>query len=239
MLNEVELHEAEVAARFNVLHRRFKPGSAVDDVRAAAVRDALAPLGMRGLRVLDLGCGKGRFASLPTRGGAWVVGLDVSLAMLTAAESKGIARVLGSARRLPFESRSFDAVTAVEVFEHLHHRVIDAALAEARRVLRPGGVLVIIDKNAGSMNARRSWLPNLVLKWIDERRGLWMYSAGGPARERWFWPRSFRRRLLGRFDDVKITHLLTPEESESRLLRRVPAARLLTVWTARVPGGSA
>ncbi len=238
-MNEIELHEAEVAARFDLLHRRFKPSNRVDDVRAEALRAALEPLGLRGLRVLDLGCGKGRFGSFLMSAGAQVVGLDISLAMLHHAKPALPERVLGSARRLPFAACAFDAVVAVEVFEHIHGRVINDVLIEVRRVLRPGGAVVIVDKNVASLNARRTWLPNLVLKWIDERRGLWMYITGGAARERWFWPRGFQSRLRGLFERVEIEHLLTPEEGENRLLRHVPAARLFAVWTARAPGGRA
>ena len=82
-----------------------------------------APLA--GRRVLDLGCGKGRFSGRLSDAGRTVVGLDLSAAML--AEATGIDRVRASARRLPFGPASFDGVVAVEVFEHL-----------APRVARPG-----------------------------------------------------------------------------------------------------
>ena len=129
---------------------------------------------------------------------------------------------------------SFDAVIAVEVFEHLES--IDVVLGEALRVLKPGGVLAVVDKNAGSWNARRPWLPNLVVKWIDERRGRWMYPIGGPVRERWFWPGAFRAHLAKTFVDVRIEHLLCPVEEERRLFRLVPSTRLMTLWSARAPG---
>lgn len=223
-------HEAEVAARFDRLQERFK--SIVDpaDVRLRAVRESLEPV--RGQRVLDLGCGKGRFARPLADAGALVYGIDLSAAML--AEAAGIGRVLGSARRLPFAAASFDAVIAVEVFEHLD--AIDDVLAEARRVLRPGGILAIVDKNAGALNADRPWLPGLLVKWIDERRGLWMYPAGGPVRERWFWPGRFRARLARWFEDVRVAYLLSPKEARCRLFRHAPRTRLLTLWTARVAG---
>ena len=38
-------------------------------------------------------------------------------------------------------------------------------------MLRPGGTLVVVDKNVWSWNARRPWLPSAAVKWIDERRG--------------------------------------------------------------------
>ena len=77
------------------------------------------------------------------------------------AGATGLDRVRGSARRLPFDGATFDAVIAVEVFEHL--AAIDEVLREVRRVLRPGGIVAIVDKNAGSWNARRPWLPNLAV----------------------------------------------------------------------------
>jgi 2-polyprenyl-6-hydroxyphenyl methylase/3-demethylubiquinone-9 3-methyltransferase len=224
------LHEAEVAGRFDALRGRFKGAVAADDVRLRALRVGLEPL--PGRRVLDLGCGKGRFARRLAEAGAEVVGLDLSAAML--AEATGVGRVRGSARRLPFAAATFDAVVAVEVFEHL--AAVEPALAEARRVLRPGGVLAIVDKNAGALDAARPWLPKLLVKWIDERRGRWMYPAGGPVRERWFWPGRLRRALERRFVDVRVAYLLSPAEAGCRLFRHVPRARLMVLWTARVAG---
>jgi 2-polyprenyl-6-hydroxyphenyl methylase/3-demethylubiquinone-9 3-methyltransferase len=226
-------YEAEVAARFDLLHDRFKAEVGREDVRLGAVRACLGRVG--GRRVLDLGCGKGRFAVPLSAAGAEVIGLDRSSVMLAEAGAGGLDRVRGSARRLPFAEAVFDAAIAIEVFEHL--AAIDEVLREVRRVLRPGGVVAIVDKSAGSWNGRRPWLPNLAVKWFDERRGLWMYPTGGPVRERWFWPESFRNRLRGLFDEVRVTHLLSPSEAAHPLFRRVPGARLLTLWSARVSGG--
>ncbi len=225
-------HEAEVGARFDRLHRRFKEAVAADDVRLRALQRALEPLA--GRRVLDLGCGKGRFAAHLEADGAEVIGLDLSAAMLAAAPR--LARVRGSARRLPFAPATFDAVVAVEVFEHLADVV--GVLGEVRRVLRPGGVVAIVDKNAGSLNALRPWLPGLAVKWIDQERGLWMYPSGGPVRERWFWPGRLRDRLARDFTGARVEHLLSPAEASWRLFRAVPRVRLMAIWTARVPGGA-
>ncbi|GAC1473442.1 MAG: hypothetical protein NVSMB9_22050 [Isosphaeraceae bacterium] len=225
-----DAHEAEVGRRFDLLHTRFKNRLGPDDARLQAIRSALEPVA--GMLVLDLGCGKGRFAAHLRSDGARVVGLDLSASML--AEARGLNRVLATARRLPFADRTFDAVVAVEVFEHLVD--VGVVLGEVARVLRPEGMLAIVDKNACSWNSQRPWLPNLALKWLDERRGRWMYPVGGPAQERWFWPGVFRRQLAGYFREVRITHLLSPDEKASRLFRIAPGARLMTLWTARVPG---
>jgi ubiquinone/menaquinone biosynthesis C-methylase UbiE len=229
----VRAHEAYVSDRFDVLQSRFKREVGGDDFRLRALVDRLEPL--RGQRVLDLGCGKGRFASKLKAKGAEVVGIDLSALMLGDAV-KGIDCVRASARRLPFPSGAFDAVVAVEVFEHIAG--IDDVLGEVARVLRPGGVLVVADKNAGSWSTLRPWAPNLAVKWIDERRGLWMYPVGSPVRERWFWPRAFRKRLARRFVDIEIEYLLSPDEAKSLLFRLIPSARLMTLWTACAPKGT-
>jgi ubiquinone/menaquinone biosynthesis C-methylase UbiE len=230
----IDPHDQAVEAAFNTHEARFKQRVADNDVRLRAVMRAFEPLDS--IRILDLGCGKGRFGSQLQRQGAQVVGLDLSTAML--AYAVDLPRVHGTARRLPFAADAFDGVMAIEVLEHLSDSGIDQALSEARRVLRPGGVVAIIDKNAGSLDARRRWLPSLAVKWIDERRGRWMYPAAGPVRERWFWPATLRGRLNRQFVDVSVEHLLSPGEAESRLFRTLPALRLLALWTAKAPGGA-
>ena len=69
-------HDAEVAARFDAAEARFKPSVATDDVRLTALIRAIGPL--EGRRLLDLGCGKGRFATRLVALGAEVVGIDVA-----------------------------------------------------------------------------------------------------------------------------------------------------------------
>jgi 2-polyprenyl-6-hydroxyphenyl methylase/3-demethylubiquinone-9 3-methyltransferase len=229
----MSIHEAEVASRFDALHGRFKPSVASDDYRLRGVVDAVGPVA--GLRILDLGCGKGRFARVLQAAGASVAGVDLSATML--AEAMGIDRVRASARRLPFRPGAFDAVIAIEVFEHLDAALRSSALAEARRVLRPGGAIVIVDKNIASLNVRRPWLPSFAVKRIDEYRGRWMYPRGGVVCERWFWPVTLKRELRRDFADVRMVRLLSPAERARRLFRYVPAARLMTLWVGRVPGG--
>jgi SAM-dependent methyltransferase len=228
-------HEAIVAARFDLLRGRFKSEVATDDPRVRGLVATLAPLEDR--LVLELGCGKGRFSAKLRERGARAVGLDISREML--AEATGLDRVRASARRLPFGRASFDRVMAVEVFEHLAPRALDEVCREVRRILRPGGKFVIVDKNVCSWNARRPWLPNAAVKWIDERRGRWMYSQKEPVRERWFRPRQLQRRLGRFFADVRVVHLLSGSEEGRFPFQWLPSTRLFTLWAARAPGGCA
>jgi ubiquinone/menaquinone biosynthesis C-methylase UbiE len=111
-----------------------------------AVIEGVGPLAA-GARVLDAGCGKGRFAVHVRNAypGACVVALDLALAMLRCAPPE-LARAAGSMLELPFPDSVFDAAYATESLEHAVD--IERAAAELCRVLRPGGRLVIIDKNA-------------------------------------------------------------------------------------------
>jgi 2-polyprenyl-6-hydroxyphenyl methylase/3-demethylubiquinone-9 3-methyltransferase len=227
-------HEAEVSSRFDLLHARFHDRLADEDYRLRGLLDWMGPLD--GSRILDVGSGKGRFSRAFRERGAAVVGIDLSLAML--AGGRGLDRVRGSARRLPFSAGSFDRVVAVEVLEHLASTAIEAAIGEFRRVLRPGGLLAIVDKNAGSLNSKRPWLPNLIVKRVDEYRGLWMYPNDGPVRERWFWPSLLRSRLQKWFHDVDVVHLLSPAESRHLVFRKIPRTRCMTLWGSRVSGGT-
>jgi SAM-dependent methyltransferase len=113
-------------------------------------------LGLRaGDRVLDLGCGGGRHAFECFRRGAHVIALDLResdlrgagamfQAMRDAGEVPDDARAMpvrGDAYHLPFPDGAFDVVIASEILEHIPRD--HDAIAEAVRVLRPGGRLAV------------------------------------------------------------------------------------------------
>ncbi|WP_128378916.1 class I SAM-dependent methyltransferase [Streptomyces cavernae] len=117
--------------------------------RAAAAAEAvvgLLPLGTR--RVLDAACGTGTVTRRLVLAGLDVTGVDAAPGMLRRAAERVPGRlVLADSRQLPFPDATFDAVTTI----WLLHLLDDAALvvAEAARVLRPGGTYVTtVDKAA-------------------------------------------------------------------------------------------
>jgi SAM-dependent methyltransferase len=143
----------------------------------------------RGRRVLDLGCRSGAFTKHFLEGNE-VVGLDVDRAALVKAAELGIETVEADVEApLPFPDGSFDAVVAGELLEHL--RFPAALVAEARRVLGPGGVLVGSVPNAFRVQSRLRFL-----------RGA--PPEGDPTHLHMFSPAEIRA-LLADLDDVQIT----------------------------------
>ena len=92
-------------------------------------------------RILDVGCGTGTMLAYLSAFGR-VQGVDVDEEAVGYCHERGLLDVsLGEAAKLPFPEGTFDLVTALDVVEHLDDDA--AALREMRRVLRPGGYLLV------------------------------------------------------------------------------------------------
>jgi ubiquinone/menaquinone biosynthesis C-methylase UbiE len=105
-----------------------------------------------GNRVLEIGCGRGEATWQSARQNAYAIGLDFSSSALQiAAEYKPPAQeqglkmdlLQGIAYRLPFSNDCFDVILLLDVVEHLYPEELQAALAEAKRVLSPGGSIIL------------------------------------------------------------------------------------------------
>ena len=160
--------------------------------------------------VLDVGCGTGPVIELlsekyPEK---HFSGLDLTPAMIEVARAKGLPNaefVVGDAENLPFDDASFDAVLCSNSFHHYPNP--EAFLREARRVLRPGGKLILRDYTSSDfvvwlMNTFELPLARLaghgdvrILK-ISEFRELAL--AAGFAIERLEARRGFRAHLVAR-----------------------------------------
>ena len=124
-------------------------------------RATLAALELRaGERVIDIGCGPGYLAAEMAElvgPEGFVQGVDPSPHMLAIAARRALAHMElseGDALSLPADDTSFDAAVSTQVYEYVPD--IAAALVEARRVLRPGGRLVVLDTDWDSIVWRSS-----------------------------------------------------------------------------------
>lgn len=117
--------------------------------QAHMLADALGPAARGGLTILDIGCGDGTAAATaaPLLPGHRLIGVDWSQDALRRARTRVPYAVRGELADggLPFRSESADAVLFSEVIEHLVDP--DSALDEIRRVLRPGGHLMLSTPN--------------------------------------------------------------------------------------------
>jgi SAM-dependent methyltransferase len=135
-------------AYYDDLASRYRRRNRFARQRIRNVFALLPPL--EGRRLLDLGCGMGTFTFEAARAGSFAVGLDSMAPALRAARRVAVAEgvstarfVRGDAARLPFADAGMDIVVAADLTEHLDDVTLARVLAEARRVLREGGTIVL------------------------------------------------------------------------------------------------
>ena len=203
-------------------------------------------------RVLDVGCGPGTItAGLAARvPGGEVVGIDRAGDVLAVARQeaerrrrRNVSFQTGDVYRLAFDAGAFDVVHAHQVLQHLSDPV--AALAEMRRVARPGGLVAARDSDYGGMfwfpgdRELDEWLSlyrrvaralggepdagRRMLAWaraagftdIEASAGSWCYA--GPVDRAW-WGRLWAERLTeSPFGDRAVEHGLATRSDLSRL----------------------
>jgi SAM-dependent methyltransferase len=102
-----------------------------------------------GRDVVDIGCGPGVLVRELTARGARMVGVEISDAQLATARARdgasGARYLVGTAQRLPLRDGSVDVAVFMRTLHHVPVAELGAALAEARRVLRPGGAVYVAE----------------------------------------------------------------------------------------------
>jgi SAM-dependent methyltransferase len=176
-LTKLSQHEYRVARRFDRAQRGRTAGAALQRALRTPLGNYLVNTPLFLLprtvnlqpkhRVLEVGCSRGanlRFLTARVRFHKSPVGIDLSRGALRAAAQHGrgaFELVAGSGSRLPFADSSFDLVVAAHVLRHLDGEGFIRFLVEARRVLKPGGLLAVWEYTAAEPKrpgAFRSWL---------------------------------------------------------------------------------
>jgi demethylmenaquinone methyltransferase / 2-methoxy-6-polyprenyl-1,4-benzoquinol methylase len=219
---DLDKRPGDVAAMFDAIAGRY---DLLNDILSAGQvrlwRRAVARITGAGLseRVLDLAAGTGTSSLTFTAAGADCVACDFSLGMLRAGHAKlgngphrdgrgKLALVAGDALRLPFRDEAFDAVTISFGLRNVADP--GAALAEMRRVTRPGGRLVVCEFSTITIApvdmiyrryllnilpaiARRTarsaeayeYLAESITDWPDQRELAALIKAAGWSKVRW------------------------------------------------------
>jgi 2-polyprenyl-3-methyl-5-hydroxy-6-metoxy-1,4-benzoquinol methylase len=129
-------------------------------------------------RLLEVGCGSGRFLDRMRRAGWAVQGTDIDPVVAARIRRRYAIDIdVGELQSLRYAADSFDAVALSQVIEHVYDP--RQVLAECRRVLRPGGRLVLATPNARSVAHRRygrSW------RGLEPPRHLHIFTAQALAR---------------------------------------------------------
>ncbi|RLM53612.1 methyltransferase domain-containing protein [Halobellus sp. Atlit-31R] len=158
---------------------------AMPPARVDRLRDGLAFADRQIDRVLDVAGGTGRASRGLAREGIDPIVVDVSAGMLARARAAGHAAVRGDAGDLPIATDSVDAAVIVDALHHLPDPA--AALEEAARVIRPGGVFVVQEFHPRGVRGRALVAAEAVVGfdstfWTPEELCTTLSGAGFEAR---------------------------------------------------------
>lgn len=191
----------------------------------------------RGARVLEVGPGEGWLSRILAGRGHRVVAVDVARGWLLRMPPEAVrGRVAGALPHLPFADGAFDAVVAAEVIEHIPD--LESAVAEAARVLAPGGRLVVTVPYRETLNTvvcpqcRARFEVNGHVHTFDEDtlHGL-LAGAGLRPAHRFVGPTRFSREILRRLPVEPLLGFLAALDRLSYRSQRVSDTWLLMTAT--------
>jgi ubiquinone/menaquinone biosynthesis C-methylase UbiE len=168
-----------------VILQREYPGAVAAQVRSAST-------------ILDVGAGR----EVPYRSmvppGTRIIGVDLSAERLAQNDGLSQAIVADLSQPLPLKDSSVDMVVSRAVLEHL--RDVDGFLAEAARVLKPGGVMVhMMPSRFAPFAILNRWIPNRLTRWlIATFEPYHQQTCGYPAYYDRCWPGGMTRSLRAR-----------------------------------------
>jgi len=201
-------------------------------VLTAAFERLKTLLPLRGIRLLDYGCGPGRWVPFFHRWGCQYSGVDLVDGMVTLAQTRWPAadiRRLGE-DQIPYAAGTFDVVVSIAVLHHNGYPAQERILAELRRVLRPGGYLLLFEAVGRRAPPGVGESPRPLQEWIALLRELGLlyrwhrgarytilgaavaklrrHAREGSHSRSWSSPASAASRFLRRFDAVADPWLL-------------------------------
>jgi ubiquinone/menaquinone biosynthesis C-methylase UbiE len=191
-----------------------------------------------GMRLLDIGCGNGRVADVADKFKLDYTGLDLSIGLINEARRLHPTHhfEVGNMTHLSEPDRSFDVLIAVASFHHIPSRILrQRTLEEWRRVLRPGGVIILINWNLHQSRFRRQrWKTNFEKLLCLHRRDWndllipWKNANGEQQAERYY--HGFTPKELGRLaDDTGLRVITQYYELHGTTVTPIDGANLITI----------
>jgi 2-polyprenyl-3-methyl-5-hydroxy-6-metoxy-1,4-benzoquinol methylase len=114
--------------------------------RLEVIFDELLPEDLAGYRLLEVGCGSGKFSQRAFERNMKVTALDVGISLLQKTLTRSpVTPLVGDSLNLPIKHDTFDIILSTEVIEHTTNPV--QAIREMARLLKPGGILVLTCPN--------------------------------------------------------------------------------------------
>lgn len=186
-----------------------------------------AAAGRRDLLVLDAGCGTGNNLPMLERYGR-AVGVDITFSGLARATRAGRQRLAqASVTHLPFREAAFDLLTSFDVIYALHDEEEARAIAEMRRVLRPGGHLVLNVAALPALRGNHSVLGGEVRRYTRRLLSAHLRRGGFEVRRITYTNAAILPLVAG----VRFAQRLTGQRESDREMR-VPAAPLNAALSA-------
>jgi SAM-dependent methyltransferase len=122
-------------------------------------------IALAGRRLLDLGCGRGRWLEFFAARGATVAGIDISGDAARLCGGKRLAVCQGSIVALPFADDSVEVVSSITVIQHIVPNDQEAAIREVERVLKPGGYAILLENTSEDSSWHVWGMP--VWRWVS------------------------------------------------------------------------
>jgi SAM-dependent methyltransferase len=202
----------QTAAEFDQLKSRLKATWMTGDYDCfsryleSGARGFFAALGIpAGAELLDVACGSGQLALIAARAGVRATGCDIATNWIEKARERAIAERLdarfdeGDAEALPYDDRSFDAVTTI--FGAMFAPRPDRVAAELSRVCRPGGII-----------AMANWTPTGFIGQMFKVIARHIAPSGMPAPVLWGDESTVAQRFNGYVNSVGTTRRMYPFE---------------------------
>lgn len=157
-------------------------------------------------KVLDLGCGAGRYTNALAAAGMDVLGIDISRDMVAEAKKNypGLDFILDNFFRYDFSKDQFDAVWCADVFLHIPYSLNNLFMLKVRKILKPGGFFYLVTRV--EEQEKDGWV------------GIEWNVKNGPAESKTYWkiisPANLEKLLEGKDFEIRTKKYCEKEQTE-------------------------